>query len=87
MSNQRWRTHPQGWGKYLVTSPDGTRYEVTAHWEHSQSPIPEDGVIIDRITSGGRVLWTAAAGVLAPEGIDSEVTMGVESAVLSAEGL
>ena len=51
-----WQIADRGWGEYIVTGPDGTRYEVTAHPEATQSPIPEDGVVIDQITSGGVVL-------------------------------
>lgn len=79
-----WQTSPQGPGEYLVIAPDGTEYEVTARYEFTSSPIPEDDVRIDRITSGGRLLYDDRRGFLAP--VDAEVTMGVENAVLEAEG-
>jgi hypothetical protein len=79
-----WQTCPQGGGEYLVIAPDGTEYQVTAHYKYTSSPIPEDDVHIDQITSGGRLLF--AGGRLLVKSLDAEVTMAVENAVLKAEG-
>jgi hypothetical protein len=57
-------------------------YVVTAHLEHTQSPIPENGVIIDRITSGGEVLYDGRKFLAE---CDAQVTALAEDAVLAAE--
>jgi hypothetical protein len=79
-----WTIRDRGQGEYTVTGPDGTEYQVAAHYEHSQSPIPEEAVVIDRITSGGAVLF--ASGRLLAASLDAEVTGLVEDAVLTAWG-
>lgn len=78
-----WQIKDLSGGKYAVTGPDGTKYEVTAHYEHCQSPIPEDGVHIDQITSNGVVLHDGQRVLIAH---DAEITGLVEDAVLTAEG-
>lgn len=78
-----WQIKDLSGGEYVVTGPDGTEYKVTAHYEHSQSPIPEDAVHIDQITSNGVVLHDGRRVLVAH---DAAITGLVEDAVLTAEG-
>ena len=73
-----------GRGEYLVTGPEGT-YEVAAHLEYTSNPIPENDVVIDQITSGGKVLHNGRR-IMPGCSYDANVTMLVEDAVLTAEG-
>jgi hypothetical protein len=78
-----WRIADHGRAGFVVTSPDGTQYEVAAHLEYASSPIPESDVVIDRITSKGAVLHDGRQ-ILAP--FDSQVTELAVDAVLTAAG-